>query len=158
PGSIVRTVLPSGLTSLAAITSKSTTHEGETWTLTPIGTAIVNWSDGVCVVLPTLWNDTTGTAAPTCPPTMRVPLDGGGVGAAATPGGGVAAGAPDASWVSARAGAAAASVTATAARATFETTLQVSMSMVFSFHGRRGPLRGLSQRDRLRSDGERRGH
>ena len=61
----MRPVLPHGFTSLATTTSKSTTHRGATWTLTPIGTAIVNWSDGVCVPLPTLWNDTTGTAAPT---------------------------------------------------------------------------------------------
>src|SRR3954470_7602463 len=73
PGSIVRPVLPHGLTSLATTTSKSTTHTGATCTLTPIGTAIVNWSDGVRVVWPSLWNDTTGTAAPTCPPTIRAP-------------------------------------------------------------------------------------
>src|SRR4249920_2145521 len=94
PGSMVRCVVPHGFTSLAATTSKSTTHTGATCTLTPIGTAIVNWSDGVWVVLPSLWNDTTGTAAPTCPPTMRGPFAAVGVGAAATTGGGVA----DASW------------------------------------------------------------
>src|SRR3954470_22262206 len=88
---MVRPVPPNGLTALATTTSKSTTHRGETWTLTPIGTAIVNWSDGVCVVLPTLWNDTTGTAAPTCPPTMRGPEGGCGVGVAASTGGGMEA-------------------------------------------------------------------
>src|SRR6185436_5434006 len=106
---MVRWVLPHGFTSLATTTSKSTTQTGATWTLTPIGTAIVNWSDGVCVPLPTLWNDTTGTAAPTWPPTMRGPLGAAGVGVAATTGGGV----PEAaSWVSARAGMATAKVTA----------------------------------------------
>src|SRR6478735_8497943 len=109
PGSMVRCVVPHGFTSLAATTSKSTTHAGATCTLTPIGTAIVNWSDGVCVVLPTLWNDTTGTAAPTCPPTMRGPLAGAGVGVAATTGGGVDAAASRA-W--ARAGKAASSTAA----------------------------------------------
>ena len=98
---MVRPVPPHGFTSLATTTSKSTTQRGATWTLTPIGTAIVSWSDGVCVVLPTLWNDTTGTAAPTWPPTMRGPLGGGGVGAAATTGGGAGAAA---SWAWARAG------------------------------------------------------
>jgi hypothetical protein len=39
---MVRWVLPHGLTSLATTASKSTTQTGATWTLTPIGTAIVN--------------------------------------------------------------------------------------------------------------------
>src|SRR6186713_3070816 len=104
PGSMVRCVVPHGFTSLAATTSKSTTHAGATCTLTPIGTAMVNWSDGVIVVLPVLWNDTTGTAAPTWPPTMRGPVAGAGVGVVATTGAGTV---PAASWADARAGKAA---------------------------------------------------
>src|SRR3954463_12415142 len=151
PGSMVRAVPPHGLTSLATTASKSTTQTGATCTLTPIGTAIVNWSDGVCVVLPSLWNDTTGTAAPTCPPTMRGPFVPVGVGAAATTGGGVA----DASWAETRAGKAAASITAPVANndiRTVLTTLQVAMA--FSFRGLWRPLCGLNQRDRLGGDEE----
>src|SRR6185436_1248389 len=151
PGSMVRPVPPQGFTSLATTTSKSTTQTGATWTLTPMGTAMVNWSDGVIVVLPTLWNDTTGTAAPTWPPTMRGPLGAVGVGVAATTGGGVAA-AP--SWVSARAGMATAKVTAAVAnrndKRTVSTVLQ--RTMAFSFRGLRCPLCGLNQCDRLRRD------
>src|SRR6185436_8710769 len=126
PGSMVRPVLPHGLTLLATTTSKSTTHNGATWTLTPIGTAIVNWSDGVWVVLPVLWNDTTGTAAPTWPPTMRVSLDAGGAPLAATTGAGAAG---SCAW--AGAGMRAASATATVANRngrSFETvTLEMAM-------------------------------
>src|SRR4029453_1031678 len=99
---MVRPGPPHGLTSLATTTSKSTTQTGATWTLTPIGTAIVNWSDGVCVVLPTLWKHPPGPAAPTWPPTMRVPPGADAVGAAATTGGGMAA--PAASWARADTG------------------------------------------------------
>src|SRR6266496_842295 len=155
PGSMVRPVPPHGFTSLATTASKSTTQTGATCTLTPIGTAIVNWSDGVCVVLPTLWNDTTGTAAPTWPPTMRGPVDGVGVGVAASTGGGVEA----ASWARAPAGKAAASITAAVANnddRTLGTRLQVAMA--FSFRGLRRPLCGLNQRERLGGDEEAAGH
>src|SRR5204863_7366640 len=99
---------PQGLTSLATTASKSITQTGATCTLTPIGTAMVNWSEGVCVPFPTLWNDTTGTAAPTWPPTMRGPAVVVAAGADETMGGGEAA----PSWVSSRAGRATANATA----------------------------------------------
>src|SRR4029079_12143403 len=142
--SVVSPVPPHGFTSLATTTSKSTTHSGATCTLTPIGTAIVNWSDGVWVGLPTLWKDSTGTAAPTWPPTMRGPDVATGAGVEETTGGGGPAGA---SWVSARAGEAAARITAAVANNDFETTLE--MAMAFSFRGLRRPLCWLSQSDRL---------
>src|SRR3954453_22326886 len=149
PGSMVRAVPPHGLTSLATTASKSTTQTGATCTLTPIGTAIVNWSDGVCVVLPTLWNDTAGTAAETFPPTMRGPVDGAGVGVAASTGGGMEA----ASCAWARAEKAVVSITTAVANnddRTLETALQVTMA--FSFRGLERPLCGLNHRDRLRRD------
>src|SRR5579871_4113127 len=74
-------------------------------TVTPIGTASVSWSDGVCVVLPRWWNETSGTATPMWPPTMRGAgasgvVTGGGIvaigGGGATAGGGAVA-----SWAAA---------------------------------------------------------
>src|SRR6185369_15594532 len=98
-------------------------------------------------------NDTTGTAAPTWPPTMRGPLGAAAVGAAATTGGGAPA--PAASWARADTGIVTARARA-AAGSSFRTVLvmTVVMTMVFSFRNCGDPLWGLRHCDRLRWDGE----
>src|SRR3954465_6943562 len=83
---------------------------------------------------------------------MRGPAGGCGAGVAATTGGGTA---PAASWACARPGREAARTTAAVARNDDRTLDAMSeMAMTLSFRRSGTALRGLSQHDRLRGDGE----